>query len=142
MAAHPTEMDSLHIGLARRVAIWAAGLWVSASLISALASRSLSLGLVVGGGAMLLMFEVYRWMASVILIPGRRRRSLALFWGVWLAKWPLVGGALYLALRGGAASPAGVALGFAIVPAVATAIVLRALVVESRCATARAGAEP
>jgi hypothetical protein len=142
MATQPIEMDSLHVGLARRVAIWAAAVWVAASLIGFLVNRPLGLGLVAGGGVMLAMLEVYRRLASVILVPARRRRSLALFWGVWLAKWPIVGGALYFALRDGAASPLGVALGLGIVPAAATAIVLRTLLGESWRETTRAGAEP
>jgi hypothetical protein len=95
-------------------------------------SRPLCFGLALGGGIMLGMLSLYRWLAPLILAPGRTRRGYALFWGAWAGKWPVLGALLYFPLRAGWASPLGVGLGLAIVPAVITALVLRDLARESR----------
>ena len=56
---------------------------------------------------------------------------ILVFWAIWAVKWPLLGALLYVIFKHGIASPIGVALGVGILPATATAIALRALLVDT-----------
>jgi hypothetical protein len=131
MARCGGQSDSLHLGLVPRVGAWGLGSFLVLSLAALLWDRPLGGGVLVGGGLTLALFALYRVLAPAMLGDPTARRSRVLFWVVWALKWPVLGGALFFSLRGGFATPLGLALGAAILPAVATGFALRALLADA-----------
>lgn len=136
----PTGTDSLLNSLPGRVAGWAFAVGLGAMFAAAPMSPPIGYGVAVGAGLMVGLLEFYRRLAPVLVDARRPRRSRAVFWIVWIVKWPLLAIVLYLSLRHGWASPLGLGIGIGIVPMVATTFGLRAVVLQGRHEARRAGA--
>lgn len=130
------------MGLVRRVTILSGILCLTGAVAAWVSNRPVGIGIAIGGGAMVCLLSVYRWLAQGLLRPGEQQRYRLLFWLVWTLKWPVVGGVFYLAYRSGAASAWGMIIGVSVVPAAATAVVLRALLAGAWQRRASAGGEP
>ena len=89
-----------------------------------------ALGAALGGVIGLLLLSLHRGLGSRMLQPGRKLIGLVGCWGLWAAKWPLLGVTLYLALRSDMVSPGWLCVGATVVPAVCVALALRAVAVE------------
>jgi hypothetical protein len=123
-------IDRIHVGLVQRVTVLSAVLCLTSALAAGMRDRPLGLGIALGGGAILGLLGVYRWLAQGLLRPETQQRYRFLFWLVWTLKWPVVGGLLYLAYHSGAASAVGMIVGVSAVPAVAVAVVAWALLAQ------------
>lgn len=132
MNAPLTAMDRLPAGLIGRLGIWSAGVLVLAALTTVLQDRALAVGIAFGGTLTLALLGLHRALAPALLASPRRRVVRIAFWTVWALKWPLICALLYVIFRDRLASPAGVAIGVGILPAVATLLALRALLTDLR----------
>lgn len=83
-----------------------------------------ALGGAISVGSLLLHRALVSWRARW------RRPADAKLWAAWMAKWPLVAGLLYAALRGELVSPLWLCLGIGLVPLAATAVVVRAVLAD------------
>ena len=124
------EIDRLHIGLAERVGRWSLVAWVLATAGMVAVDARAAAGFALGGGVSLGLFTLHRALASMWMRPPRRRAARAWPWAVWLVKYPAVGTLLYVALMAEWVTPGWVCVGVGLVPAVATALALRALAVD------------
>jgi len=110
----------------RAVAWWSLAVWLAAIVAALPAGAAAAGGIALGGGITLVSLALHLSLASQWGRPRQRRRSARIYlWFLWLAKWPLVGTALWYCLTRGMASPVWVCVGAAVVPAVATALALR-----------------
>jgi hypothetical protein len=123
-------IDRIHVGLVQRVTVLSAVLCLTSALAAGVRDRPLGLGIALGGGAILGLLGLYRWLAQGLLRPATQPRYRVLFWLVWTLKWPVIGGLFYLAYRSGAASAVGMVIGVSVVPAAAVATVVWALVAQ------------
>ena len=110
----------------RAVAWWSFVVWLAGIGAALPAGAAPARGVALGGGITLASLALHLSLTSRWSRPRQRRRSARIYlWFLWLAKWPLVGTALWYCLTRGVASPAWVCVGAAVVPAVATALALR-----------------
>ena len=126
MSALGPEIDRVHLGLTPRMARWGAASLVAAIVGTALGNHRLAVGLAVGGGITLALFQLHRVLVPAMLSSPTQPAWRALFWAVWALKLPLIGMVLYIAFRTDLADPVGVALGAGILPVIATVIAVRA----------------
>ena len=124
------EVDRIHIGLIRKVGLGALVVYLTAVPAVAVFNRPLAVGIALGGGFVLGLMGLYRALAPAMFAAPEARRSRVIFWIAWLLKWPVMGAVLFFAFRSRLAAPMGVGLGAGIVPAVAVALVFRALLVD------------
>lgn len=133
------EVDRLPVNLLARVVrgtVLALGLAaVGAVPFGPRALGGLALGAAVGLGSLAL----HRALVEAWVRPLRWRRARVGFWLVWLAKYPVLGLILWVALGRGWAAPGWFCLGVSLLPGVATAIAVRAVVVDRWRARAMAG---
>jgi hypothetical protein len=100
--------------------------WAAAIIAAAPAGAAAATGVALGGGITLASLALHLSLAAQWRRRLQPRRSARIYlWFLWLAKWPLVGTALWYCLTRGVASPVWVCVGAAVVPAVATALALR-----------------
>ncbi len=130
------------MGLVQRVTVLSAILCLCSALVAGVSSWPLGLGIALGGGTMIGLVAVYRWLAQGLLRPGVQQWYRVLFWLVWTLKWPVIGGLFYLAYRSGAASAIGLIIGISMVPAAAVAVVVWALLAQAWQRRPGAGGEP
>jgi hypothetical protein len=123
-------MDRLPAGLIGRLGAWSAALLLLAVLTAVFQDRALAVGIALGGALALALLGLHRALAPALLTSPRRRVVRAAFWTVWAVKWPLICALLYVVFRHHLASPAGIAIGVGILPAVATLLALRALLTD------------
>jgi len=128
----PGEIDKLQIGLAERVARWSVAVWAAAAGGTILLDTRAACGIALGGGLSLGLFSLHRALIGAWARPERWRRRRAAFWMIWAVKWPAVATLLYFAVRGGWVSVGWLCAGVGLVPAVTTALVVRALVADGR----------
>ncbi len=115
-------------GLARSVGTWSLIAWLLVTAGLALADRSAAAGVACGGAASLGLFSLHRLLMPAWRHAQGRRKARRWLWAIWVVKWPLVGALLYLSLSVARAAPGWVCAGAGLVPAVATAMALRAAV--------------
>lgn len=127
MSGNSSALDRLQADLGGRVA-WLAmlALGIAAPVLYWLDPRAGN-GIALGGGLGLGLFLVSRELAGMWL-RRRTRRSAALLWAIWVLKWPLTAGLLYLVLDGGWANPVWICVGASVVPTTATAVTLAAAI--------------
>jgi hypothetical protein len=124
-------VDRLPVRLLERVVRWSALALASAVLGAAFVSSRAAVGLALGGAISLGSLALHWALVAAWVRPLRRRRAKVGFWAVWLVKWPLIGVALFLALKGGWVAPGWLCAGVGVVPAMATGLALKALLLDS-----------
>jgi hypothetical protein len=124
------EVDQLHISLIERVSRWALVVLVSAGGGLLVFSPKAAAGVAIGGGLSLGLLALHRALASRWLLSGRGRARRVAFWALWLLKWPCLCLLLYLALSRGWVAAGWLCAGAGLVPAVATGLALRAVLLD------------
>ena len=107
------------------MAWWSLALWLAAIAAAFPAGAAAARGVALGGAITLASLALHLALASRWGRQQQPRSARAYLWFLWLAKWPLVGTALWYCLTRGLASPVWVCVGAAVVPTVATALALR-----------------
>ncbi len=115
------------LGLAAKAGWWSLAVWAAAVIGASLLGARAGVGVAVGGGIMIAFLGLHLALARLWGRPGRHWSARVYLWFLWVAKWPLIGTALWLCLKHGWASPVWVCVGVAIVPAVATVMGLMML---------------
>jgi hypothetical protein len=105
--------------------MWSLVIWVLATAVLVVGDRGAALGVACGGAVSVGLFSLHRSLVKMWCCAGLRGRARRWLWVIWVAKWPLVGSFLYLALREGQAAPGWMCAGAGLVPAVATVIALK-----------------
>lgn len=118
-----------------KVGWWSLAVWAVAVAGALPIGANAAVGVLVGGGITLAFLALHLSLASLWARPRRHWSARAYLWFLWVAKWPLVGAALWYCLKAGVASPVWVCAGAALVPVVAT---VSALVGMPRTASRRA----
>ena len=124
------EVERLHLGLAQRVVGWSLAAWAVGTLGAAALGWLATAGFALGAALSLGLFSLHRALVVTCVRPERWRRRRVVFWLVWVVKWPALGTLLYIAVRGGWVAPAWLCAGVALVPAVATALALHAVIAD------------
>ncbi|GEM_PF-1378363 len=124
------EVERFHIGVAGRVARWSLAAWAAAMLGAIAAGPRAAAGMALGGALSLGLFSLHRVLVATCVRPEHWRKWRVVFWSVWVLKWPAVGTLLYLVVKGGWVSPMWLCAGVALVPGVATALAVRALIAD------------
>jgi hypothetical protein len=129
-----------NLGSVAKVGWWSLAVW-SALVIGALVvGPTAAAGVALGGGMTLGFLALHLSLVRLWARPRRHWSARAYLWFLWLAKWPLVGTALWFCLKGGLVSPVWICAGAAIVPTVATLVAVRTLGVTPSEGGAHAGA--
>lgn len=124
------QVDRLPVGLVKRVGRWALVSWLAATLGLLAVDGGAAASLALGGAVSLGSFGFHGLVVSVLLRPGVSRLARVGLWLVWLAKWPVLGVGLWVALQSSWMSLLWLCLGLGVVPAVTTALVVKSLAAE------------
>ena len=108
-----------------KVGWWSLAVWVAAVLGALLLSAPAAGGVALGGGITLGFLALHLSLVGFWARPRPHWSARVYLWVLWLAKWPLIGTALWLCLRSGWVSPVWVCAGAAVVPVVATVMAAR-----------------
>ncbi len=123
-----TAVDSFHLGLVARVTKWSALALLAACVLLLGVDPRAAAGLALGGGISLGVVLFYRTLLAKCIGGVHRRRVRMVLWAVWLLKWPALGALLYLVISRAWVPVGWMCVGIGLVPAVATAMALRAAV--------------
>ncbi len=116
------KVRETRIGLVELVVRRALAVWVVGTLCALPFDLGAAVGLALGGGLGIGSVLLYRGLARAWLRPERRRRGKYVLALLWVVKWPVLGGLLYVGLRFGQASPVWVCVGVGLVPAVVAGV--------------------
>lgn len=129
MTEHVTrQTERSHFAPAKGTPRWSVAVWALGTAVLLILDRRAALGFALGGGIGVGLFLVQGSLAGLWAGPRGRRRARLWLWAILAVKWPLVGTALYLALRAGLAAPLWICVGAGLVPGVATMLCLAGIV--------------
>jgi len=114
----------VNLGSVAKVGWWSLAVWAAAVAGALPIGANAAVGVLVGGGITLASLALHMRLTALWSRDRGHWSRRGYLWFLWLAKWPLIGLALWYFLARGYASPVWVCVGAAIVPAVATVIAL------------------